>query len=244
MTGWSSLNGIGHQSSGGHTGSYCLHLSSGAAYAEYETQTMNGLSPGNYVQSAFVSSSGGQTFCFMDGGGSNYTRVAIPSGGWTQISLPVTVPPSGSVTIGFYTQANANQWASIDDVTLIPAYVSTAGPASPSALNLTSSVAIKISKLEFIHATRTWSQNVTITNTLGKAIPGPLTLAFDNLTATDTVIGAGTTVNTSPVGSSTLLIQSGPLDPQASVTLSVQFTRPLMKWVRYTPRLLGGPGAS
>jgi hypothetical protein len=93
------------------------------------------------------------------------------------------------------------------------------------------------------HATNQFVQTVTITNTSAGNIPGPVSLALDNLSTNATLVGAnGSTSCTIPAGSSFFNVQQGPLASGQSVTATLQFSNPSNQGISYSPRVLAGSG--
>jgi hypothetical protein len=101
-----------------HGGNNKLTHSKASAYRVYTSQTINGLTNGSYTVKAWVRSSGGQTAATMllkKYGGSDVS-VSIPTTStYTQISTTVTVT-TGILEVGFWSNANANNWINVDDV--------------------------------------------------------------------------------------------------------------------------------
>ena len=74
---------------------------------------------GSRTVSAWIKSSGGQSTCQMEVT-TNGVETIVPisaSAGWTQISATVPVT-TGVIEIGFYSNAAANQWLNVDDITV------------------------------------------------------------------------------------------------------------------------------
>ncbi len=91
--------------------------------------------------------------------------------------------------------------------------------------------------------TTSFLQKVTIKNTGGVAVGGPLYLVFDSLSAGVTVSGAaGVTSATTPAGSPYVLVQPGALAAGASVAVQVVFVNPSLAPITYVPRVLAGAG--
>lgn len=108
---------------GGRSGSYRLTQYKAAAYEVYSDQTITGLPNGSYTLRAWVVSGGGQNSVFMEaknyGGGAR--TAPIPATGWPnwqQITISSINVTNGQITIGFYSNANAGNWMSVDDVEL------------------------------------------------------------------------------------------------------------------------------
>ncbi|MGI4788599.1 MAG: carbohydrate binding domain-containing protein [Janthinobacterium lividum] len=76
------------------------------------------LTNGPHTVSAWVKSSGGQAACRMEvtaNGVKSVFPITATDNSWKQISTTVNVT-AGSVTVGFYSKASANQWLNVDDV--------------------------------------------------------------------------------------------------------------------------------
>ena len=124
LTGWTvwvGANGgaafTGNGSGEAHTGSWGLDNWSTSHYQVTTYQTVT-VPNGSHTVSAWVKCSGGQTNCRMEtsGYGGNIVYTNLPTTNtWTQISTTVNVT-SGSLTVGFYSNAAANQWFNVDDV--------------------------------------------------------------------------------------------------------------------------------
>ncbi|PTY08457.1 alpha-L-arabinofuranosidase [Opitutaceae bacterium EW11] len=82
-------------------------------------------------------------------------------------------------------------------------------------------------------------QSVTIKNSGAAPITGPVYLALDGLsTNTSLANSAGATSQTTPTGSPYVLVTASTLAPNASVTVSLQFTVPASGGITYTPRAI------
>src|SRR5690606_23259795 len=89
------------------------------AYQVYTYQTKTNLPNGIYTLKAWIKNGGGQNECYMnakDYGGPEL-KVNIPKTGvYTQITIPNIKVTNGQCTIGFYSDGNAGNWLTIDDV--------------------------------------------------------------------------------------------------------------------------------
>lgn len=104
---------------GPHSGSYNLAHWSSAAYQVATEQTITGLANGTYTMKAWVQSSGGQNWCciYANGyGGSQLTTNLPTTSTWTQIQITGINVTNGQCTIGLWSDANANNWCTMDDV--------------------------------------------------------------------------------------------------------------------------------
>lgn len=111
-----------------------------------------------------------------------------------------------------------------------------------SAINVTSQVSVSASAIART-GKNSYQQTVTLTNTSGKTITGPLALVLDSLSAKVALSNAtGVTVTTTPSGSPYLDTTQTSLAAGASVTLTLNFTAPNAS-ISYTTRVLNGPGS-
>ena len=121
------------------SGSGCSYIETGSAqsgtsyliqngsqpYEVYTDQTVSNIPNGHYTLSAYVKSSGGQKSCFMEA--KNYglglpQKISIPAYGddtWIYVEIPGILVQNGSITIGFYSLANAGNWLKVDNVKLL-----------------------------------------------------------------------------------------------------------------------------
>jgi len=106
----------------------------------------------------------------------------------------------------------------------------------PSVNNVTGQINVNRTALVFNRISGTYNTTLTLANTTGGSIPGPLTLGLPNLTATVTLANSGGTFNGDPY----IAIQSGALDPFASVNLALQFNNPPQGPVSFTPTIYSG----
>lgn len=123
-TTWTSVSGttpFGNVS-GGHTGRFGMQLWSASAYNASMYQNLN-IPNGTYTLKAWVKSSGGQKTAQVyvkNFGNSEIDSVitaAIPN--WTQITLSNIVVTNGKIEVGIWSDAYANNWVNMDDLTLI-----------------------------------------------------------------------------------------------------------------------------
>jgi arabinogalactan endo-1,4-beta-galactosidase len=118
LSGWS---GNGYTESGGRSGNRLTHWAS-AAYQWETRQTLTGLTNGSYTARAWVRSGGGQIAAYLalKNCGSAEQRATVPaSDAWTQISVTLNVS-GGNCTVSLFSNANAGNWASFDDITFGP----------------------------------------------------------------------------------------------------------------------------
>jgi hypothetical protein len=109
--------------SGGHTGNWKWQLTDTAAYEASLDQTVSNLPNGTYTLAAWIESSGGQSmaqlFAKNFGGAEMDATVNKAMGSWTHVTISGINVTGGQMDIGVSTNASANQWVSVDDVTLV-----------------------------------------------------------------------------------------------------------------------------
>lgn len=122
----------------------------------------------------------------------------------------------------------------------IPDTSTTVGAVAACAQNVTTSVAITRSGYSYNLVTRRFVQTVTLRNTTASAIPGPIALALDGLTAGVALYNpAGTTACALPAGDPFATTTAG-LPPGGTTTLSLQFDNPSRVGIGYVARVLAG----
>lgn len=125
-TGWSewdtSAANYTETVGGAHSGSYHATHWKAAAYSCSAYQKKTSLANGTYKLTAWVKSSGGQTTAQMYAKGFGGTEIdysiktAISS--WTQITINNINVTNGTLEVGFYSVAKANNYIYFDDVSL------------------------------------------------------------------------------------------------------------------------------
>ena len=100
-------------------GTYKLTHWKDSAYVVSTYQVLTGLAPGSYRVQAWVLSSGGQDKAYMyakrHGGAEQQVTLPTSSSIWKLVTLDVTVS-SGTLEIGFYSDAPGGCWVNVDDV--------------------------------------------------------------------------------------------------------------------------------
>jgi hypothetical protein len=117
------------------------------------------------------------------------------------------------------------------------------GIAPPAcAADIGGSVQVIRSGYSYNFATARFMQTVTLKNTSGGTLVGPLALVLDSLSSNATLFNAtGRTACAAPADSS-FLDFSGNLNAGASGILTLQFTNPSRAGITYTTRVLGSTG--
>ncbi len=132
-SGWSKAGAVNasYSEAGGRTGSLRLSHWAAAAYRTETFQRLTGLANGAYTATAWVRSSGGQKAAYLalrDCGGAE-ARTALPviAAGWVRVAVSTQVT-GGGCTVAVVSDANAGNWANVDDVAF--------GPGSVGALQI------------------------------------------------------------------------------------------------------------
>jgi len=105
-----------------------------------------------------------------------------------------------------------------------------------ASVDVTSSMRIARSAYTINRLTGKYTGTVTVTNTTGAAINGPLQFVLDGLSAGVTLDNASGTVNGAPY----VTLPSSSLAAGASVTLNVSFSNPNKVVLGYTPKIFTG----
>lgn len=112
------------------------------------------------------------------------------------------------------------------------------------ATDVSTSISVIRSGYTYNFATELFSQTVTLTNTSGEAIAGPISIALDDLSENASLFnGAGATSCTLPSGSPYLNSSATTLASGASATTVLQFADPTRASITYNTRVLAGPAA-
>lgn len=126
-SGWSTWLSSGTSSSTiktesgyAYNGNYNLTFWNSAAYSCSIYQTLTGLSNGTYNFSAWIKNGGGQNVCqiYAKNFGGTEMDMALPTSdtGWVKIEIKNIKVTDGKCEIGLYSDANAGNWCSIDNV--------------------------------------------------------------------------------------------------------------------------------
>ncbi|WP_239124517.1 glycosyl hydrolase 53 family protein [Rhizocola hellebori] len=106
---------------GGRSGSFRLTHWAASAYSVETQQTLTGLTAGSYTLSAWVRSGGGQAAAYVAlrncGGAQAQANIPLSSNTWVQVSVTANVT-SSSCTVSIFSNASANQWINVDDVSV------------------------------------------------------------------------------------------------------------------------------
>ncbi|QGQ96069.1 beta-xylosidase [Paenibacillus psychroresistens] len=123
-TNWTNLIGVSPNKNvtGGHTGRFTMTQSYTTAYNASMYQNIT-VPNGTYTLKAWVKSSGGQTTAQLYvknyGGTEKVAAINTAMSSWTQMTISNIVVTNGSVQLGVFSVANANNWVRVDDFTLI-----------------------------------------------------------------------------------------------------------------------------
>ena len=103
-----------------HSGNYKGVHWKASPYEVFTYQTITGLENGTYTLKAWVTSSGGQTYNWMEAsgyGGSKLTKSLPTTTSWQQLTLSNIQVTNGQCNVGFYSKtAASSQWCTFDDV--------------------------------------------------------------------------------------------------------------------------------
>ena len=141
-TGWSSWASTPDNyaadktETGGQAGTYRLTHWLGTAYQVSTYQLKTGLPDGTYTLKAWVMNGGGQKACqlYAKNYGGTEKNVNLPTAStWTQVQLTGIQVTNGQCEVGLWSDANAGNWCSLDNVELVAATVTSSGSARRNA---------------------------------------------------------------------------------------------------------------
>ncbi|WP_180754539.1 glycosyl hydrolase 53 family protein [Hymenobacter sp. DG01] len=125
---------------GGQSGTYRLTHWLGTPYQVSTFQTLTGLPSGTYTLRAWVLNGGGQKACHLYANNLSGTEKNVPlppTEAWVQIQLTGIEVSNGQCEIGLWSDANAGNWCSLDNVeffqTSSPALSSTNQAPAPTS---------------------------------------------------------------------------------------------------------------
>ncbi|RSK33885.1 glycosyl hydrolase 53 family protein [Hymenobacter metallilatus] len=110
----------------GQASTYRLTHWLAGAYQVSTYQLITGLPSGTYTLRAWVMNGGGQTACqlYAKNFGGTEKNLSLPvAATWTQVQIPGIQVTNGQCEIGLWSNANAGNWCSLDNVELLPAAV-------------------------------------------------------------------------------------------------------------------------
>ena len=194
-------------------------------------------------------------------GGQNLGFGVVPSGDWNIHTNWVNVRPVANTwqkvevslaSLGvqgrtdidhFYFQDWSGGGAAtfyLDDIKLTTAYPSTAMVLTGTA-NGPTPFSITRSGFTLNRRTNRMVQTVTVRNTSSNTVTGPTYLVLDSLSSNTILANAtGTTSKLVPTGSPYVQVTAGSLAPQASVSVSLEFTVPASGGITYDARTSSG----
>lgn len=127
-TGWEAYDNVdgaanSNLSGGQSTGKFVWQQTAKEDYTARLTQMSENLPNGTYTLKAWVRSSGGQNICklYAISGGTEVNRsLKLPSEEWTEIVVSSNIEvKDGKCEIGLYSDAHANEWVQIDNLSLV-----------------------------------------------------------------------------------------------------------------------------
>jgi hypothetical protein len=179
-------------------------------------------------------------------GGRDFTIHVSDSGGPFTPWLTNTTDGSATFTgqpghtYAFYSVARDNVY-NVEDAPTTPDAV-TRIEGVDTATDVTAQINITRGGFRLNQATGRYVQEVTLTNTSGAAIAGPVSLVLDGLGAGVTLFGqSGVTTALAPLGSPYINVNT--LNPGAPVNLVLEFTNPGNAAIQYRARVLAGAGS-
>jgi hypothetical protein len=170
------------------------------------------------------------------------SAILTPSQQWAiwqnGVSTPIQLPPGLAPTGGPYGGLNdAGQFTASDGGNF---YLAT--PSGACGQDVTSQVQVTRGGFRLNHSTGHFTQTVTVTNTGGFSIAGPISLALDNVPANATLFGiSGATLCDPPQGSPYMNLAAASLDPDVPVAGTVEFIDTANTGITYNARVLAGP---
>jgi len=125
-------------------------------------------------------------------------------------------------------------------ITYVPGQLTITPP--PCASSVTASVAVTRSGFSYSPLAKRYAQTLTLTNTAGSTITGPIYVILDNLTSSAALYNTGgSTACAAPTGSPYVSI-AGPIGAGANINVMLQFTDPTNAAISYSARFLAGAG--
>jgi LPXTG-motif cell wall-anchored protein len=124
LTDWTLVGEADISTSDRHAGAKTLHYWSDKAFSFTISQNITGLENGIYKLSAWTQGSGGQKVSqiFAKGYGGDEISTSFNNTGWNIWTKPIIENikvTNGTITVGAYMDANAENWGSIDDFELV-----------------------------------------------------------------------------------------------------------------------------
>jgi hypothetical protein len=123
---------------------------------------------------------------------------------------------------------------------------------TPMAVDVSAQVSVSRGGFIYQRGSKSFTQQVTLTNTGGVTVRGPVALALDSLSRPAKLLGAtnaagtplptGVTAATKPAGSPYIVVSPGDLVPGVSVQVNLSFSGSISVRITYTPRVLSGKG--
>jgi hypothetical protein len=129
LAGWVNTSNIsgadpnGNSAKGeSHTGNFCMQQKYPTNYTASMSQNIN-LPNGTYTLNAWVKSGGGQNSAVIAAknfGGTDLSySLAKPIGDWTLVTIPGIKVTNGKCQVAIISDARANNWVQVDDISLI-----------------------------------------------------------------------------------------------------------------------------
>jgi hypothetical protein len=155
-------------------------------------------------------------------------------------TLSCSTTATGSSPAGTYPISCSGLSSTNYTITYVPGQLTITPP--PCASNVTASVAVTRSGFSYSPLSKRYAQTLTLNNTAGSTITGPIYVILDNLTAHAALYNTGGSIAcAAPTGSPYVSI-AGPIGAGASTNVVLQFTDPTNAAITYTTRFLAGSG--
>jgi hypothetical protein len=129
LAGWvnsSSISGgtdPNSNASGAHSGNFCIQQKYTTAFKAAMYQEIKRIPNGTYTLTAWVQSSGGQNSCKVFaadfGGSESIYDIDKTISSWTKINVMGIAVTNGSCKVGIISDAKANNWCKVDDISLV-----------------------------------------------------------------------------------------------------------------------------
>jgi hypothetical protein len=130
LAGWTNSSSVSGgdpngNASGARTGNFCMQQQYSSAYKATMYQEISTIPDGTYTLTAWVQSSGGQDVCkvFISDFGNDEKNFDISTdiSQWTEIQIEDIAITGGLCRVGIMSDAQANNWCKVDDISLVNA---------------------------------------------------------------------------------------------------------------------------
>jgi len=119
---------------------------------------------------------------------------------------------------------------------LLAAVLCTLTAAATSAVDVSGQVSVTHTGFGRNHATGVWTATLTVKNTSGSALSGPVQVVLTKLSANATMVNSTGAVNGAPY----VTVSAGTVAPGASANAMIQFNNPSNAFINFTPITYSG----